>query len=91
MPRRKQSILGNRELRRALALIAFGLVVLPLLVYAVGAVTLGTAGSGLWEYLKVLYGSLLQLRPSAWALVLGPYLLLTLLRFTSRPLRRRSG
>lgn len=91
MPRRKQSILGNRELRRALALIAFGLVALPLLVYAVGAVTLGTAGSGLWEYLKVLYGSLLQLRPSAWALVLGPYLLLTLLRFTSRPLRRRSG
>lgn len=91
MPSLKQFIPHNRQARRALALLGFGFVALPMLVYALGALTLGTTDTSFWAYLKSLYGSLLRLRPSAWALVLGPYLLFTLLRFTSRPLRRRAG
>lgn len=86
----KRLMPANREARRAVLLIAFGLIVLPGLVYGVGALTLGTSDTSFWSYLKVLYGSLVRLQPSAWALVLGPYLLFTVLRFTSRPLRRKA-
>jgi hypothetical protein len=85
-----QFLRTHRETRLALGLIGFGLLGVPILVYIVGSLTLGAADASLWVFLKSLFGSLLQLRPSAWALVLGPYLLVTALRVTSRPLRRRT-
>jgi hypothetical protein len=90
MARLPKLLPAHREVRFAVILIGVGLLVMPLIIYAVGAFTLGAADTGLWAYLKSLYGSLLQLRPSAWILILGPYLLVLLLRTTSRPIRRRS-
>ena len=58
----------------------FGLVGLPLCVFVAGRLTLGT-----------FYLDLLKLRLPAWGLVLGPWLLFQLVRYTSRPARRLSG
>lgn len=87
----KKIMPNNREARLGVAWVGFGLIGLPVLVYTIGALTLGTGETGFWSFIKTLYQSLLRLQPSAWALVLGPYLLVTVLRFTSRPLRRRRG
>jgi hypothetical protein len=78
----------HREARIAVILIGFGLFVMPFLVYLVGRLTLGPSEAGLSGFLKTLYGSFVTLRPTAWALLLGPYLLFWALRLASRPLRR---
>ena len=39
--------------------------------------------------LHQLEAAFLRLEPTVWLLLLGPWLMLTLLRFTTRPLRRR--
>ena len=79
----------NRELRYFLLIAGFGLVVLPFLVYLAGVLTLGPYEGGLLSFLGSLYGSFLTLQPTAWALLLGPYLLFWVLRLMTRPLRRR--
>lgn len=55
------------------AALLFAATVLPLLVYYTGTATLGPyAGGGPLQFLGDFYGSLLRLRPGAWALLLGP-------------------
>lgn len=80
------------EVLLALSLVLFGLVVLPAVIYVVGAVLLGEyAGGG---HLGSFYGDILrdlgQGSPQAWALVLGPLILtqagrLIFLRFGAEP------
>jgi uncharacterized membrane protein YdjX (TVP38/TMEM64 family) len=79
----------NRELRYFLLIAGFGLLVLPFLVYLAGVLSLGPYEGGLLSFLGSLYGSFLTLQPTAWALLLGPYLLFWIVRLMTRPLRRR--
>ena len=81
----------GRELRFLLLFAGFGVVLLPLLVYTVGAVTLGPYDGGLTSFLAKLYGDFVRLAPTAWLLLLGPYALFWALRLLTRPLRRRSA
>jgi len=78
----------HREGRAALFLIGFGVCVMPFLIYFIGQLTLGPSETGLAGFLKTLYGSFLGLQPSAWALLLGPYLLYAMLRLVRLSLRR---
>ena len=71
-----------------IVLLAF-LLVLPFLVYLAGLLSLGPYEGGIAKFLGSLFGALLRLEPAAWLLVLGPWLLVSVLRFTTRPLRRR--
>jgi hypothetical protein len=81
----------RRELRRFAVIVAASLTVLPLLVYLAGVLTLGPYEGGLPAFLRSLYGAFLSLKPGAWLLLLGPYVLLQALRLLVRPLRRRSA
>lgn len=81
----------NRELRILLLVGGFGLLVLPFLVYGIGAATLGPYDGGLKSFLATLYGQFVRLSPGAWALLLGPYLLFQALRLLTRPIRHRAG
>lgn len=79
----------HREVRFLMLLAGFGLVVMPFLIYLAGVLTLGPYEGGLPAFLGSLYKALLLLEPSAWLLLLGPYLLFWPLRLLTRPLRRR--
>lgn len=81
----------GRELRFFLLVGGAGIVVLPLLVYFAGALTLGPYDGGIGSFLAKLYGDFVRLVPSAWALLLGPYLLFWAVRLLTRPLRRRAA
>lgn len=67
----------------------FGLLVLPSLVFMVGQVLLGEyrPGAGVGEFYADLYGHLAQGSPGAWLLVLGPWLVIQLLRLLWLPMR----
>jgi len=80
----------NRELRFFLLIAGFGLVALPFLVYLAGVLTLGPYEGGLSSFLAALYKAFFTLQPTAWALLLGPYVLFWVVRLMTRPLRRRS-
>ena len=80
----------RRELRYALLGLVVGLVILPFLIYAAGAATLGPYNGGLQPFLRKLYGDLGHGSAAAFALVLGPYVLGQALRWVTRPLRRRA-
>jgi hypothetical protein len=82
---------AGRELRFLLLGLLAGGVVLPFLVYAVGAATLGPYDGGLGAFLRTLADALGHFAPAAWALVLGPYALFQAVRLLTRPLRRRSA
>lgn len=79
----------RRELRYFLLLAGFGLLAMPFLIYLAGILTLGPYDGGLLAFLGSLYRAFLRLEPSAWLLMLGPYLLFWPLRLLTRPLRRR--
>jgi uncharacterized membrane protein YdjX (TVP38/TMEM64 family) len=86
----------DKSMRRELlyfGLIAlFGLLILPFLVYLAGEFSLGPYEGGLLAFLGSLYGAFFTLKPSAWALLLGPYLLFWAIRLLTRPIRRaRTG
>lgn len=81
----------GRELRYFLLVGGAGIVLLPLLVYFAGALTLGPYEGGLGSFLAKLYGDFARLVPAAWALLLGPYVLFWALRLLTRPLRRRTA
>jgi hypothetical protein len=70
-------------------LVGFGLLVMPFLIYLAGVLTLGPYEGGLPAFLGSLYSALLRFEPSAWLLLLGPYLLFWPLRLLTRPVRRR--
>lgn len=76
------------ELLFALGWIAFGLVLLPLVVYAMGTLLLGTYTSGgLGSFYADLYRDALAGAWAALCLILGPYVVLMLARL---PLLRRA-
>lgn len=85
---RSPSALG-RELRWFLIVGGFGLFVLPFLIYATGAASLGPYEGGVGSFLKTLYGDFVRFAPGAWLLLLGPYALFWAIRLLTRPFRRR--
>ena len=78
----------RRELRIFAVMAGFGVIVLPLLVYLAGALTLGPYDGGLLAFLAKLYGDFVHFSPGALLLLLGPYAALQGLRLLTRPLRR---
>lgn len=72
---------GERELWFAGSMIAFGLFVLPFLIYLTGNMTLGPyEQGGLGAYLLDFLKGLFRPHVAYWLIVLGPYLIITLAR-----------
>lgn len=78
----------RRELDFAALWLGFGLLVMPFLIYLAGVLTLGPYEGGLLSFLGSLLGAFFTATPSAWLLVFAPYLLFTIVRLITRPLRR---
>ncbi len=78
----------HREIRYLATLLAFGLLVMPLLVYFAGVATLGPYDGGLSAFLGALYKAFFTLDGAALLLVTGPYLLFSAIRLVTVPLRR---
>ncbi len=78
----------RRELRFAALWFGFGLLVMPFLIYVAGVLTLGPYEGGLPAFLGSLLAAFFTAKPTAWLLVVGPYLLFTAVRLLTRPLRR---
>jgi len=80
----------RREILVFAALGGFGLLILPALVYLVGQQLLGDYGPGatVGTFYADLYSHLVAFSPWAWALVLGPWLTIQLLRLLWLPLGR---
>jgi hypothetical protein len=71
----------ERELWLAGGAVAFGLLVLPFLIYLAGSITLGPYESGsVWLYLLDFLKGLMRPHLAYWLIALGPYLLILLLR-----------
>ena len=76
------------DLRRELLIgglcLAVGGLVMPVLIYIAGSLTLGPYGSnaGFGTFLGDFYGGLFGSSAPVWAIVLGPYVLFSLLRAT---------
>lgn len=71
------------ELVLALSLVFAGMVLLPLAIYFTGQSIFGEySGAGFSEFYRRLSGEVREGRPVVWFLVLSPYLILMLLRFT---------
>jgi hypothetical protein len=81
----------QREVTIAAALLAFGLLVLPFVVYFVGQQILGDYGDGLGALAlaESVWVDLLSFRLAAWVLVLSPYLTIQLARGVRRIWRRK--
>lgn len=69
-----------KEALLALALIAFGLICLPFMIYLVGQQIVGDHENGLIGLYEAIGDALLQGNGFAWMLVFSPYLTITLLR-----------
>jgi hypothetical protein len=71
----------RRELFIVLWALATGLIIMPVLVYVVGFLTLGPYASGGWYMLFLdLFKGLWRGWWAAWALILGPLLLVYFIR-----------
>ena len=81
------------ELTLALALLAAGLLLVPLVVYWAGDMVAGEyAGEeGLWGLLLGLWRDAGRGRITAWTLFLAPYLVVQLVRLSRALLRRPSA
>jgi hypothetical protein len=86
----KLSPFWRRELGFFALLFGFGLLVMPFLIYLAGVQTLGPYEGGLLAFLGSLMGAVFTAKPSAWLLVIGPYLLFTAVRLLTRPFRRQA-
>ena len=69
-----------REVFLALGLIAFGLIVLPAIVYLVGTKVVGPYPDGIGGLYGAIGDALAGGRAFAWLLILSPYLCFQLLR-----------
>jgi hypothetical protein len=78
-----------REVLIALALLAFGLIALPALVYVVGQQVVGEYADGLGGLYTAIGAALASGNPFAWILVLSPLLTVQLLRIWVRLRRPR--
>lgn len=67
-------------------MLAFGLFVLPIAIYAVGVRVIGSYGptGGMLDLAESIWGDLLGLAPWAWLLVLSPYVVVQALRLALR-------
>jgi hypothetical protein len=67
-------------------MLAFGLFVLPLAIYAVGVRVIGSYGAagGMLDLAEGIWRDLLSLAPAAWLLVLSPYVVVQALRLALR-------
>lgn len=76
----------RRELVMAAAGFGVGLFVLPLAIYAVGKQIFGdySPDGGVMTLAEHIWSDLLVFEPSAWILVLSPYLVLQLGRVARR-------
>jgi hypothetical protein len=86
-----QSSIWKREVAIAAGLLAFGLLILPLAIYAVGQALIGDYGDdlGLFGLAETIWRDFLTLRPAAWLLVLSPYAVVQVLRGARRVWRRK--
>lgn len=72
-----------KELALALVLLFAGLVVLPLAIYLTGQSVFGEyGGAGFSDFFRRLSGEVRDGSLVVWFLVLSPYLIIMLLRFT---------
>jgi hypothetical protein len=77
----RQASKWEHDLWLAGAAIAFGLLVLPFFIYLAGSVTLGPHEHGsLGMYLLDFLKGLLRPHLAYWLIVIGPYLLILLVR-----------
>ncbi len=77
-----------RELAIAVLALAFGLVGMPFLIWGAGRATLGDyAHGGPLSLLGDYFGGLAQGASAFWVVALGPYALLSFLRFILRVAR----
>lgn len=81
----ESSLQRNPRLRREFTIFAWalgaGLIVMPMLIYVVGLLTLGPYASGGWWTLLVdVYRGLVRGWWAAWGVVLGPLALIYLIR-----------
>lgn len=78
----------RREIIIAAVSFALGFFVLPLAIYWVGHALVGTystdASAGALALAESIWADVLRFRLAAWVLVLAPYALIQLLRFTRR-------
>ena len=87
----RQRSLPARELTWLAAALLVGLIVVPLGVHFVGMKVLGPYPSGgLGDYLRDYYAGLGRGLRSQWILVLGPYVLICIVRLAVRLGRTRS-
>jgi hypothetical protein len=79
--RRMPQMKSRHHIQWVLAALAFGAAILPLLVYATGARTLGAySGGGPGAFYGAFATDLAHLRPAALALLLGPAALVAVWR-----------
>jgi hypothetical protein len=69
-----------RELLLALALLAFGLICLPALIFLVGQQIVGAYENGLLGLYEAIADSLVAGNGFAWILIFSPYLCVQLVR-----------
>lgn len=79
----------NREARLLLGALIFGAVGLPLLVWITGRIALGPyANGGMFAILSDFFTLLYSGSIAAWILLLGPYVLLGVLRAAAALFRK---
>lgn len=92
-PARESFLQRHPRLRRELyllgSLLGVGFILMPILIYVVGMLTLGPYASGGWLALfGDLYGALLRGSWPAWGVVLGPLALVVFMRMSRYVYRR---
>jgi len=66
-----------------------GLVIMPVLIFIVGSYALKSyAHGGLFSLFVDFYKGLVDLRPSCWIVLIGPFVFLTLFRICRHVLRK---
>ena len=70
-----------KESLLALALLAFGLICLPALIFLVGRQVVGEYENGMLDLYEAIADALIDGNGFAWILVFSPYLTVQLLRF----------
>ena len=88
IPAKKGKKIFRRQTVFFLWMLAGGLLLLPAAVYLVGKSVFGEyGGSGFTEFYGTVHSELLSGNLSVWFLVLSPYLIWQLMRFTIRAFR----
>jgi hypothetical protein len=83
---------ARKEFMLFLVLLAFGLLVLPALIYLVGNAIFGEyGGTGFGDFYGALLANLVRFNIAAWFVVLSPYLVWQLLRMTFAAFRAGKG